>query len=83
MLLFLLLLIVFKEFSNNRELILGTFFSLWPNDFFLETKLAIKDGHDFCVALYTFSFISLEISRSSRPGCSVKKVFLGEETKKL
>ena len=62
MLLFLLLLIVFKEFSNNRELILGTFFSLWPNDFFLETKLAIKDGHDFCVSLYTFSFISLEIS---------------------
>ena len=26
MLLFLLLLIVFKEFSNNRDLILGTFF---------------------------------------------------------
>ena len=61
-LLFLLLLIVFKEFSNNRHLILGTFFSLWPNGFFLETKLAIKNRHDFCVSLYTSSFISLVIS---------------------
>ena len=61
-LLFLLLLIVFKEFSNNRDLILGTFFSLWPNGFFLETKLAIKNRHDFCVSLYTSSFISLVIS---------------------
>ena len=41
MLLFLLLLIVFREFSNNRSLILGIFFSLWPNGFFLETKLDI------------------------------------------
>ena len=62
MLLFLLLLIVFKEFSNNRDLILGTFFFLWANSFFLETKLVIKDGHDSCVSLYTSSFISLEIS---------------------
>ena len=62
MLLFLLLLIVFKEVSNDRDLILGTFFFLWPNGFFLETKLVIKDGHDSCVCLYTFSFISLEIS---------------------
>ena len=61
MLLFLLLLIVFKEFSNNIDLILGTFLSLWPNGFFLETKIVIKDRHDFCVCLYTFSFISLEI----------------------
>ena len=52
---------MFKEFSNNRDLIVGTFFSLWPNGVFLETKLAIKNGHDFCVSLYTFSFISLEI----------------------
>ena len=37
-LLFLLLLIAFKEFYNNRDLILGTFFSVWPNGFFLETK---------------------------------------------
>ena len=62
MLLFLLLFIVFKEFSNNRDLILGTFFSLWPNSFFLETKFAIKDGHDLRVSVYAFSFISLEIS---------------------
>ena len=62
MLLFLLLLIVFKEVSNDRDLILGTFFFLWPNGFFLETKLAIKDGHDFCLFLYTSSFISLEAS---------------------
>ena len=62
MLLFLLLLIVFKEFSNNRDLILGTFFSLWSNGFFLETKFAIKNGHGFCISLYTFPFISLEIS---------------------
>ena len=61
MLLFLLLLIVFTESSNNKDLFLGTFFSLWPNGFFLETKLAIKNGHDFCISLYTFSFISLEI----------------------
>ena len=61
-LLFLLLLTVFKEFSNNRDLILGTFFFLWPNGLFVETKLVIKDGHNFCVSLYTFSFISLEIS---------------------
>ena len=33
-----------------------------PNGFFLETKFAIKNGHDFRVSLYTFSFISLEIS---------------------
>ena len=59
MLLFLLLFIVFKEFSNNRDLILGTFSFLWPNGFFLETKFVIKDGHDSCVSLYTFSFISL------------------------
>ena len=52
MLLFLLLLIVFKEFSNNKDLILGPFFSLWPNGFFLETKLAIKNRHDFCISLY-------------------------------
>ena len=62
MLLFFLLLIVFKEFSNNKDLILGPFFSIWPNGFFLETKLAIRDEHDVCVSLYTFSFISLEIS---------------------
>ena len=62
MLLFLLLFIVFKEFSNNRDLILGTFSFLWPNGFFLETKLVIEDGHDSCVCLYTFSFVSLEIS---------------------
>ena len=62
MLLFFLLLIVSKEFSNNRDLILVTFFSLWPNDFFLETKLAIKNGHEFCVSLYAFSFIGLEMS---------------------
>ena len=62
MLLFLLLLIVFKEFSNNRDLILGTFFSLWSNGFFIEKKLAIKNRHDFCVSSYSFSFISLEIS---------------------
>ena len=61
-LLFLLLLTVFKEFSNNRDLTLGTFFFLWPNGLFVETKLVIKDGHNFCVSLYTFSFISLEIS---------------------
>ena len=60
--LFLLLSIVLKEFSNNRDLILGTFFSLWPNCFFLETKLAIKNRYDFCVSLYTSSFISLMIS---------------------
>ena len=59
-LLFLLLLIVFKEFSNNRDLTLGAFFSLCSKGFFLETKLAIKSGHDFCVSLYMFSFISLE-----------------------
>ena len=40
MLLFLLLLIVFKEFSNNWDLILGTFFFLWPNGFFLEIKFS-------------------------------------------
>ena len=62
MLLFLLLLIAFKNFSNNRDLILGTFFSLWPNGFFRETKLAIKNRRDLCVFLYTSSFISLEIS---------------------
>ena len=62
MLLFLLLLIVFKEFCNKRDLFLGNFFSLWPNGFFLETKLAIKNGHGFCISLYTFSFINLEIS---------------------
>ena len=62
MLLFLLLLIVFKEFSNNRDLILGTFLFLWPKGFFLETKLAIKDGHSFRASLYTFSSLSLEIS---------------------
>ena len=59
---FLLLLTVFKKFSNNRDLILGTFFSLWPNGFFRETKLAIKNRRDLCVFLYTSSFISLEIS---------------------
>ena len=53
---------MFKKFSSNRDLILGTFFSLWPNGFFLETKLAIKNGHDSCVSLYTFCFISLKIS---------------------
>ena len=55
-------MIVFKEFSDNRELILGNFFFLWPNGFFLETKLVIKYGHDSCISLYTFTFISLEIS---------------------
>ena len=60
MLLFRLFLLVFKEFSNNRDLILGTFLFLWQKRFFLEISLAIKDG-DF-VSLYTFSFISLEIS---------------------
>ena len=53
---------MFKEFSNNRDLILGTFFCLWTNGFFLKTKLAIKNKHDFCVSLYTSSFISLVIS---------------------
>ena len=62
MLLFLLLLIVFKELSNNRNLILGPFFSVWPNGFFLETKLSIQNVQNFCFSLYTFSFISLEIS---------------------
>ena len=62
MLLFLLLLIAFKEFWNNRDLILGTFFCRWQNGFFLETKLAIKNGHHFCVSLYMYSFISLVIS---------------------
>ena len=62
MLLFLLLLIVFKEFSNNIDLILGSFLFLWPKGFLLEKKLAIKDGHGFSVSLYTFSSISLEIS---------------------
>ena len=62
MLLFFLLLIVFKEFSNNTDLIIEIFFFLWPNTFFLERKLVIKDGYGFCVSLYTFSFISLEIS---------------------
>ena len=62
MLLFLMLLKVFREFSNDRDLILGTFFFLWPNGLFLEPKLVIKDGHDFCASFYTFSFISLEIS---------------------
>ena len=61
MLLFFLILIVFKEFSNKRDLILGTFFCLWPNDFFFETKLAIKNRYNHCVSLYTFFFISLEI----------------------
>ena len=61
-LLFLLLLIVFKEFSNNRDLILGTFSCLWTNGFFLKTKLAIKNRHDFCVFLYTSSFISSMVS---------------------
>ena len=32
------------------------------NGVFLETKLAIEKGHNFGVSLYTFSFISLEIS---------------------
>ena len=62
MLLFFLLLIVFKEFSNNTDLIIEIYFFLWPNTFFLERKLVIKDGYGFCVSLYTFSFISLEIS---------------------
>ena len=62
MLLFLMLLKVFKEFSNNRDLTLGTFFFLWPNGLFLEPKFVIKDGHDFCASFCTFSFISLEIS---------------------
>ena len=62
MLLILLLFIVFKEFSNNRDLILGTSSFLWPNGFFLETKCFIKNGHDSCVSLYAFTFISLEIS---------------------
>ena len=62
MLLFLQLLIVFKDFSNNTDLILGTFFSLWLNSFFLETRLVIKNGLDIWVSLYTFFFISLEIS---------------------
>ena len=61
-LLFLLLLMVFKEFSNDRDLILGTLFSLWPNGFFLETKLVIKNRHDFFASLYTSSFISLVIN---------------------
>ena len=61
MLLFLLLLIIFKEFLNNRDLILGPFFSLWLSSVFLETKLAIENGRSFCVCLYSFSFISLEI----------------------
>ena len=56
MLLFLLLLIVFKEFPDNRELILGNFFFLWPNGFFLETKLVIKDGHDSCLSLYVLFY---------------------------
>ena len=75
MLLFFLLLIVFKEFSNNKDLIVGPFFSLWPNGFFLETKLAIKDKHDFCVSLYTFSFISLEISFVFKLSPSLAKWF--------
>ena len=62
MLLFFLLLIVFKEFSNNTDLIIEIYLFLWPNTFFLERKLVIKDGYGFCVSLYTFSFISLEIS---------------------
>ena len=61
MLLFLLLLIVFNEFSKNRDLILRSFFSLWPNGFFLQTKVTIKNGHDFCISLYTSSFINLKI----------------------
>ena len=42
-LLFLLLLIVFKEFSNNRDLILGTIFSLFgPTVSFLKQNLPLK-----------------------------------------
>ena len=58
---FILLLIIFKECSNNRDLILRTFFYLCLNGFFLEIKLVIKNGHDFCVSRYMFSFISFEI----------------------
>ena len=55
---FFLLLIVFKEFSSNRDLILRTLaFSLGPNGFFLETKLAIKKRHDF-VSLFIRPLLS-------------------------
>ena len=57
MLLFLLLLIVFKEFSNNIDLILGTFLFLWPNGFFLETKLSLKMDTIF-VSLFIRSLLS-------------------------
>ena len=60
MLLYLLLLIVFKEFSNNRDLILGTFF-FGQTASFLKQNLSLKMG-TILVCLYTFSFISLEIS---------------------
>ena len=42
MLLFLLLLIVFKEFSNNRDLILGTFPFFGQTAFFLKQNLSLK-----------------------------------------
>ena len=51
MLLFLLLLIVLKDFSNNWD-----FFFFSPNGFFLETKRAIKDGNDFWVSLYVLFY---------------------------
>ena len=58
MLLFRLLLIVFKDFLNTRNLVLGFLFSLLSNCFFLEKKLALKNGHDFSVSLYTSSLTS-------------------------
>ena len=59
-LLFILLLKIFKEFSNVRDLILRTFLSLVERCLSWK-KTCHENGHDFCVSLYTFTFISLEI----------------------
>ena len=40
-LLFLLLLVIFKGFLNSKDSILGFFFCLWPNAFFIQTKISI------------------------------------------
>ena len=58
-----LLLCIFNEILRDyrdflKRFNLGNFF---PNSVFLDAKLSIKNGHDFCVSPYMFSFIGLEI----------------------
>ena len=59
MLLFLLLLIVFKEFSNNRDLILGTFSLFGRTVSFLKQNLRLKIDTSF-VSLFIRLLLSAQ-----------------------